>query len=187
MISQPSAPSWRPSAAATRLSYYRMDAATKPRTPAGPPCGMRDQLLPLPLIEGTVYLCVDMQGYFRPKVLGRRHGWTGSCQSCRRSRTVTPKERLLPASFRPSVQTKCRACGGAITGAGALRAASAWIFGCWNAAARALCAPVIDKTRYSDFAEPRLIEHSRQRETRRADRLGIRDRCLRARDSAGRG
>jgi nicotinamidase-related amidase len=31
----------------------------------------------------------------------------------------------------------------------------------------ALCppAPVIDKTRYSAFAEPRLIEHLRQRET----------------------
>jgi hypothetical protein len=131
---------------------------------------MGDQLLPLPLIERTVYLCVDKQGYFRPKVLGRRHGWTGSCQSWRRSRTVIPKERLLPASFRPSVQTKCRA----------------WrrYYRRWRVATRERLdlrllevmpplgrfAPVIDKTRYSAFAEPRLVEHLRQHD---ADRLGI--------------
>jgi isochorismate hydrolase len=52
----------------------------------------------------------------------------------------------------------------------------------------ALCPPatVIDKTRYSAFAEPGLIEHLRRREAD-ADRLRIGDRCLRARDSAGRG
>jgi nicotinamidase-related amidase len=39
----------------------------------------------------------------------------------------------------------------------------------------ALCPPptVIDKTRYSVLAEPKLIEHLRQREADALDRLGI--------------
>ena len=69
---------------------------------------MGDQLLPLPLIERTATRAWTCSGFFGPKARGRRHGWTGSCQSWRRSRTVIPKERFLPASFRPSVQTKCR-------------------------------------------------------------------------------
>ena len=125
---------------------------------------MGDQLLPLPLIERTATRAWTCSGYFRPKVLGRRHGWTGSCQSWRRSRTVIPKERFLPASFRPSVQTRCRACGNATTGAGGLRPASAWISGC--CASGALPARHrYRQNRYSAFAEPRLIEHLRQRET----------------------
>ena len=51
-------------------------------------------------------------------VFGPRHRWTGSCPSQQRSRTAIPRELFLPASFRPSVQTRCRACGSATTCAG---------------------------------------------------------------------
>ena len=53
---------------------------------------MGDQLLPLPLTERSVHQCVDMQQIFSAEGFGRRHGWTGSCRSRRRSRTVIPNE-----------------------------------------------------------------------------------------------
>ena len=92
---------------------------------------MGDQLLPLSLTERTVYLCVDMQRVFSAEGPWPTRWMDGSCQSWRRSRTAIPRELFLPASLRPSVQTRCRACG-ATTGAGALRPASAWISGCWS-------------------------------------------------------
>jgi hypothetical protein len=128
---------------------------------------MGDQLLPLPLTERTVHLCLDMQWIFRPKVLGRRHGWTRSCRLRRRSRTVIPREPFSPVSFRPCVATRCPACGNVTTRVGVLRPARSRSSAPGvNAAARGACPPatVIDKTRYSAFAEPTLIEHLRQRE-----------------------
>jgi len=53
----------------------------------------------------------------------------------------------------------------------------------------AFCPPatVIDKTRYSAFAEPTLLAHLQKARGRRVDRLGLRDRCLGSGDRAGRG
>ena len=50
----------------------------------------------------------------------------------RRPRTVIPNEPSSPASSRPSVPTRRRACGGATTRAGAWRPASALICGYWS-------------------------------------------------------
>jgi hypothetical protein len=48
---------------------------------------MGDQLLPLPLTDRI----------FRPKVYGRRHGWTASCRSRRRSLVAIPNfTRFIP-------------------------------------------------------------------------------------------
>ena len=85
---------------------------------------MGDQLLPLPLTERSVHLCVDMQRIFSADgpwptpwmdrvlpvaaALANRH----------------PNEPSSLASSRPNVPTRCRACGGAITPGGAWRRAA---------------------------------------------------------------
>jgi nicotinamidase-related amidase len=130
---------------------------------------MGDQLLPLSLTERTLYLCVDMQRIFLAE---------GPWPTPRMDRVLPvvaalanrhPERAVFTRFISPSVQTKCRACGGAITGAGALRPASAWISGCagGDTAGGGACPPatVIGQNRYSSFAEPRLVEHLRQRET----------------------
>ena len=93
---------------------------------------MGAQLLPLPPTERTVHLCVDMQRIFSAEgpwptpwldrvllvvaALANRH----------------PERTVFTRFIPPERQTRCRACGGAITGAGGLRPASAWISGCWS-------------------------------------------------------
>ena len=93
---------------------------------------MGDQLLPLPLIERTVYLCVDMQRIFSAEgpwptpwmdrvlpvvaALANRH----------------PERTAFTRFIPPERPDQMPGCGGAITGAGALRPASAWISGCWR-------------------------------------------------------
>ena len=129
---------------------------------------MGDQLLPLSLTERSVHLCVDMQRIFSAEGPWPTPWMEGSYRSRRRSRTVIRRELFSPASFPPSVPTRCRACGSDITRAGALRPASASISELLELMPplAALCPPatVIDKTRYSAFTEPRLTEHLRQRE-----------------------
>jgi nicotinamidase-related amidase len=93
---------------------------------------MGDQLLPLPLTERSVHLCVDMQRIFSAEgpwpmpwmdrvlpvaaALANRH----------------PERTFSPASSRPSVPTRCRACGGATTRGGAWRPASDLICCYWS-------------------------------------------------------
>jgi len=82
---------------------------------------MGDQVLPLPLTERTVHLCVDMQWIFSAEgpwptpwmdkvlpvaaALANRH----------------PARTVSPVSFRPCVATRCPACGNVTTRAGVLR------------------------------------------------------------------
>jgi nicotinamidase-related amidase len=128
---------------------------------------MGDQLLPLPLTERTVHLCVDMQRIFSAegpwptpwmdKVL--RVATTLACRHPERTiftRFVPPERPDEMPGMWQRYYTR------------------------WRVATRerldlrllelmpplaALCPPatVIDKRRYSRFAEPRLIEHLRQR------------------------
>ena len=78
-------------------------------------------------------------------------------------------ERTVFTRFIPPVRaTRCPACGSVTTRAGVLRPASDLDLRLLELMPplAALCplATVIDKTRYSAFAEPGLIEHLRQRE-----------------------
>jgi nicotinamidase-related amidase len=127
-----------------------------------------DRLLPLPLTERTVHLCVDMQRIFSAEGpwptpwMDRVLPVAAALASRHPERTVftrfVPPERPdeMPGMWRRYYTP-------------------------WRAATRerldfrsldlmpplaALCPPatVIDKTRYSAFAEPGLIEHLRQRE-----------------------
>ena len=129
---------------------------------------MGDQLLPLPLTERTVHLCVDM-----PRIFSARRLWP------------TPwMDRVLPvvaalASRHPERTVFTRF----IPPERPEQMPGMWqrYYRRWRVATResldlqlldlmpplaALCPPatVIDKTRYSAFAEPRLIEELRQRE-----------------------
>jgi hypothetical protein len=88
---------------------------------------MSDQLLPLPLTERSVHLCVDMQRLFTADGPCLRRGWTGSCQSSPPSRTVTLRELSSLASFRQSDRIKCRACGDATTRVGGSRLARSFL------------------------------------------------------------
>ena len=130
---------------------------------------MGDQLLPLPLTERSVHLCVDMQRIFSAEGpwptpwMDRVLPVVAALANRHPERTVftrfIPPERpdQMPGMWRRYYRR-------------------------WRVATRerldlrllelmpplaALCPPatVIDKTRYSAFAEPRLIEHLRQRET----------------------
>ena len=78
-------------------------------------------------------------------------------------------ERTVFTRFVPlSVQTRCRACGNGTTHAGALRPRERLDLQLLDLmpplAALRPPATVIDKTSYSAFAEPGMIDHLRQRE-----------------------
>lgn len=130
---------------------------------------MGDQLLPLPLTERTVHLCVDMQrifsvdGPWRTPWMDRVLPVTAALANRHPERTVFT--RFIPPE-RPEEMP------------------GMWqrYYTRWRDATRerldlhllklmpplaALCPPatVINKTRYSAFAEPRLIEVLRQRES----------------------
>jgi nicotinamidase-related amidase len=129
---------------------------------------MGDQLLPLPLTERSVHLCVDMQ-----RIFSAEGPWP------------TPwMERVLPvaaalANRHPDRTVFTRF----IPPARPEQMPGMWrrYYERWRIATRealpldllklmpplaALCPPatVVDKTRYSAFAEPGLIDHLRQRE-----------------------
>ena len=93
---------------------------------------MSDHLLPIPLTERSVHLCVDMQRLFSadgpwptpwmdkvlPVVvaLASRH----------------PERTIFTRFIRPSVQSKCQACGDAITRAGAWRPGRSFLWSFWS-------------------------------------------------------
>ena len=129
---------------------------------------MSDHLLPLPLTERSVHLCVDMQ-----RIFSAEGPWPTPWMdkvlpvSQRRWRAVTPRELFSPGSS-----------------ARASRANAGHVAAVLRALARrdprvlplellelmpllaTFCPPatIFDKTRYSAFAEPGLIHHLRQRE-----------------------
>jgi nicotinamidase-related amidase len=129
---------------------------------------MGDRLLPLPLTERSVHLCVDMQRIFSDegpwptpwmnKVLPA----TAALASRFPERTVftrfIPPERpeQMPGMWQ-RYYTRWRATTREVLDPTLLELMPPLA---------ALCPPakVIDKTRYSAFAEPGLIEHLRQRD-----------------------
>ena len=93
---------------------------------------MGDALLPFPLTERSVHLCVDMQRIFSAdgpwpapwmeKVLPSSPLW----------RVVIPGEPSSLASSRLCVRIRCQACGSAITRAGGRRPANSSTWICWG-------------------------------------------------------
>jgi nicotinamidase-related amidase len=127
---------------------------------------MGDQLLPFPLTERSVHLCVDMQRIFSAEGAWRR-GWTGFCRSRLLSRADIPREpftRFIP----PERPDQMPGMWQRTTRAGALATRECLDLRLLELMPplAALCPPatVIDKTRYSALAEPKFIEHLRQRE-----------------------
>jgi hypothetical protein len=130
---------------------------------------MGDRLLPFPQTERSVRLSSTCSGFFRPKVLGRRQWMDEVLPVVAALANRHPERTVLTRSIAPERPDQMPGM---------------WrrYYRCWRVATRerldlrllelmpplaALCPPatVIDKTRYSVFAEPRLIEHLRQRET----------------------
>ena len=137
---------------------------------------MGDQLLPLPLTERTVHLCVDMQWIFSAEGPWPTP-WMDKVLPVAAALANRHPARTVFTRFIPPVRSD--------------QMPGMWqrYYTRWRVATRevldprllelmpplaALCPPatVIDKTRYSAFAEPGLIEHLRQRE---ADALIVRD------------
>jgi nicotinamidase-related amidase len=151
---------------------------------------MGDQLLPLPLTERTVHLCVDMQRIFSVEGpwptpwMDRVLPVVAALANHHPERTVftrfIPPERpdQMPGMWRRYYtrwQVATRQC------------LDSRLLELMPPLA-ALCPPavVIDKTRYSALAEPgQAGGASAPTRGGRSDRLGIRDRCLRAGNGAG--
>jgi nicotinamidase-related amidase len=127
-----------------------------------------DQLLPLPLTERSVHLCVDMQRIFSTEGPWPT-SWMDRVLPITAALANRHPERTVFTCFIPPERPD--------------EMPGMWqrYYTRWRHATRghldlqllelmpplaALCPPatVIDKTRYSAFAEPRLIEHLRQRE-----------------------
>jgi nicotinamidase-related amidase len=129
---------------------------------------MGDRLLPLPLTERTVHLCVDMQRIFSAEGPWPTP-WMDRLLPVAAALANRHPERTVFTRFIPPERPD--------------RMPGMWqrYYARWRVATRerldlrllqlmpllVLCPPatVIDKTRYSAFAAPRLIEHLRQRET----------------------
>jgi nicotinamidase-related amidase len=130
---------------------------------------MGDQLLSLSLTERTVRLCVDMQRIFSAEGPWPTPWMDGVLPVVAALANRHPERTVFTRSIAPERPDQMPGM---------------WrrYYRCWRVATRerldlrllelmpplaALCPPatVIDKTRYSVFAEPRLIEHLRQRET----------------------
>jgi nicotinamidase-related amidase len=123
---------------------------------------MGDQLLPLPLTERSVHLCVDMQRIFSAKGPWPRP-WMDRVLPVAAALANRHPERTVFTRFIPPERPD--------------RMPGMWrrYNTRWRVATRkcldlrlcaALCPPatVIDKTRCSALAEPGLVEHLRQRE-----------------------
>ena len=129
---------------------------------------MGDQLLPLPLTEHSVHLCVDMQRIFSvegpwpTRWMDKVLPVAAALANRYPDRTVftrfIPPERpdQMPGMWR-RYYTRWRAATREVLDLRLLELMPPLA---------ALCPPatIIAKTRYSAFAEPRLIEHLRQRE-----------------------
>jgi len=130
---------------------------------------MGDQLLPLPLTDRSVHLCVDMQRIFSAEGPWPTP-WMDRVLPVAAALANRHPERTVFTRFIPPERPN--------------QMPGMWqrYYTRWRVATRerldlrllelmpplaALCPPatVIDKTRYSAFAEPRLIEHLRQRDT----------------------
>ena len=130
---------------------------------------MGDRLLPLPLTERVVHLCVDMQRIFSAEGPWPTP-WMDRVLPVAAALANRHPERTVFTRFIPPARPD--------------QMPGMWqrYYARWRVATRerldlrlvelmpplaVLCPPatVIDKTRYSAFAEPRLIEHLRQRET----------------------
>jgi nicotinamidase-related amidase len=128
---------------------------------------MGDQLLPLPLTERSVHLCVDMQRIFSAEGPWPTP-WMDRVLPVAAALANRHPERTVFTRFIPPERPD--------------QMPGMWqrYYARWRDATRevlplellelmpplaALCTPatVIDKTRYSAFAEPRLIEHLRRR------------------------
>ena len=129
---------------------------------------MGDQLLPLPLTERSVHLCVDMQRIFSAEGPWPTP-WMDKVLPVAAALAGRHPERTVFTRFIPPEHAE--------------QMPGMWrrYYARWRMATRqvlplellelmpplaALCPPatIIDKTRYSAFAEPRLIEHLRQRD-----------------------
>jgi nicotinamidase-related amidase len=129
---------------------------------------MGDQLLPLPLTERTVHLCVDMQRIFSAEGPWPTP-WMDKVLPVATTLARRHPERTIFTRFIPPVRPD--------------QMPGMWqrYYRRWRVATRetldlhlagvdavsgGLCPPstIIDKTRYSAFAEPRMIEHLRRRE-----------------------
>src|ERR1700722_2436909 len=129
---------------------------------------MSDQLLPLPLAERSVHLCVDMQRIFSAEGPWPTP-WMDRVLPVAAALANRHPERTVFTRFIPPQRPD--------------QIPGMWqrYYARWRVATRerldlqllelmpplaTLCPPatLIDKTRYSAFAEPRLIEHLRQRE-----------------------
>src|SRR4029077_6314309 len=129
---------------------------------------MSDQLLPLPLTERSVHLCVDMQRIFSADGLWPAP-WMERVLPVVATLAGRRPERTVLTRFIPPERPD------QMPGMGQR------YYTRWRLATReclnldllelmpplaALCPPatVIDKTRYSGFAEPKLLAHLRERE-----------------------
>ena len=129
---------------------------------------MSDQLLPLPLTERSVHLCVDMQQIFSADGPWPTP-WMERGLPVAASLAARHPERTVFSRFIPPERPE--------------QMPGMWqrYYTRWRVATRecldlqllelmsplaALCPPatVIDKTRYSAFAEPKLVAHLRERE-----------------------
>jgi nicotinamidase-related amidase len=145
---------------------------------------MGDQLLPLPLTERSVHLCVDMQRIFSAEGPWPTP-WMDRVLPVAAALANRHPERTVFTRFIPPERPD--------------QMSGMWrrYYTRWRMATRecldlrllelmpplaALCPPatVIDKTRYSALAEPRLAEHLRERE---ADAVDIGYRVIVVRDA----
>ena len=128
---------------------------------------MSDQLLPLPLTERSVHLCVDMQRIFSAEGPWPTP-WMDKVLPVTAALASRHPENCLHPVHSPRVPSKCRACGSGPTHAGASRHATSFLSELLQLMPllATFCPPatIIDKTCYSAFAEPGLIDHLRQRE-----------------------
>jgi hypothetical protein len=122
---------------------------------------MGDALLPFPLTARSVHLCVDTQRIFSAVGPWPAPGWKESCRSSPPWRAVIPSKPSSAGSSRLSARTRCLVCGNTPT-----RECLDLDLLELMLPLAALCPPatVVDKTRYSGFAEPKLLAHLRERE-----------------------
>ena len=138
---------------------------------------MGDTLLPFPLTAEASIFAWTCNGFFRPTARGRRPGWKESCRSSPPWRAVIPSKPSSAGSSRLSARTRCLYVATLLHTLG--RAATGECLDLdlleLMPPLAALCPPatVVDKTRYSGFAEPKLLAHLRESGSGRSDYFGV--------------